>query len=210
VSVSSRRSRTPAYAPADGSYRAVAAPFWRRTAASAVDWLLVFVCFLIASIPLGMVQTVAEALGGPAGDFLFWLAQALALAVVVAYFGYFLTTGHTMGMRAFDVHVFAYETGREPGLVRSSARGLLALAFFFATTNAYAYLAGHRLLPLSRFEQIRQGVAIAVALVALSGGLWKLVDHEGRTLWDRLFGLVVVEDVVPASMPDRLWSPWGT
>lgn len=210
VSVSSRRNPAPVYAPADGSYRAVAAPLWRRASASGVDWLLVFVSFLIASIPLGMVQTVADALGGPIGDSLFWLAQALALAVVVAYFGYFLSTGHTMGMRAFDIHVFEHGTGREPHPLRSTARGVLALAFFFATTNAYAYVAGDRYLPLTRLEQIREGLAIAVALIALAGGVWKLVDSEGRTLWDRLFGLVVVEDVVPASMPDRLWSPWGT
>ena len=210
MSVSSRRRHAPAYAPADGSYRAVAAPLSRRAAASGVDWLLVFVSFLVVSIPLGMVQTVAEALGGPIGEVLFWLAQALALVVVIAYFGYFLATGHTMGMRAFDIHVFEHATGRESPPLRSTARGLLALAFFFATTNAYAYVAGHRYLPLTRLEQIREGIAIAVALVALGGGLWKLVDGEGRTVWDRLFGLVVVEDVVPASMPDRLWSPWGT
>jgi hypothetical protein len=37
-----------------------------------------------------------------------------------------------------------------------------------------------------------------------------LLDRSGRTLWDRLTGLAVVEDIVPTSMPDRLWSPWGT
>jgi hypothetical protein len=49
-----------------------------------------------------------------------------------------------------------------------------------------------------------------VAGASLLGQLWMLVDGEGRTLWDRLTGLVVVEDIVPASMPERLWSPWRT
>ena len=59
-------------------------------------------------------------------------------------------------------------------------------------------------------ERADHGDRELVAARAIAGGLWKLVDREGRTLWDRLFGLVVVEDVVPATMPDRLWSPWGT
>jgi hypothetical protein len=49
-----------------------------------------------------------------------------------------------------------------------------------------------------------------VTAVAVAGHLWKIVDPAGKTLWDRLLGLVVIEDVVPTSMPDRLWSPWGT
>jgi hypothetical protein len=35
-------------------------------------------------------------------------------------------------------------------------------------------------------------------------------DPAGRGLWDRLFGLAVIEDMVPSSMPERLWTPWGT
>ena len=52
-------------------------------------------------------------------------------------------------------------------------------------------------------------MTIIVTLVALTGQLWQLVDPAGRTIWDRLTGLVVVEDVVPKSAPDRLWTPWG-
>lgn len=213
MSVSSLRRPAPVYKPADGTYRAVAAPLWRRAAASAIDWILVFVAFLIVSIPLGMIETLGEAIGGFWGDALVYLVDALALGVVVAYFGYFLSTGHTMGMRAFDIHVFSHATGREPYLARAVARSLLSLAFFLATFKAYTLIRGWHGEDgntLTDSEETWRDLAATVSTVALLGGLWKIVDPGGRTLWDRLTGLVVVEDVVPTSMPGRLWSPWGT
>jgi uncharacterized RDD family membrane protein YckC len=206
-----RRALRPApdYKPADGTYRAVAAPLWRRAVASAIDWTLVFVAFLIVSIPLGMIETLGRAIGGLWGDALVYLVDALALGVVVAYFGYFLSTGHTMGMRALDIHVFSHATGREPHLVRAVARSCLSLAFFLAAFKAYTLTRGWHEGLTDREENWRD-LAATVSTVALVGGLWKIANSEGRTLWDRLTGLVVVEDVVPTSMPGRLWSPWGT
>jgi uncharacterized RDD family membrane protein YckC len=209
VSASSLRRPAPAYTPADGSYRAVAAPLWRRVAASALDWILAFTLYIIASYPLGIIQTLGDAMGGALADAVFVLTNAVAVGVFAAYFAYFFATGHTLGMRALDIHVFSHGSGREPHLVRASARALLSVGFFLATVNAYGLLRGH---PdgLTDTEEIWRSVAVTGALVAAAGGLWKVVDPEGRSLWDRLFGLVVVEDVVPASMPGRLWSPWGT
>jgi uncharacterized RDD family membrane protein YckC len=211
VSVSSLRRQAPVYKPADGTYRAVAAPLWRRAVASAIDWILVFVAFLIVSIPLGMIETLGRTIGGPSGDAVVYLVDALALGVVAAYFGYFLSTGHTMGMRALDIHVFSHATGREPNLVRAVARSLLSLAFFLATLKAYSLVRGyHGNEGLTDTEEAWRNLAVTVSTVAFIGGVWKIADPEGRTLWDRLAGLVVVEDVVPTSMPDRLWTPWGT
>lgn len=167
--------------------------------------------YLLVLIPMGIVQTLGQEVGGRGGEALFWLAQALALAVIVGYFTYFLSSGHTLGMRALDIHVFAYETGREPGRSRSLLRAVLGLALATAVVNAYSYLLGDPFLgEFTSFERRVGSMATAVALVALAGQLWKLADPLGRTVWDRLTGLVVVEDIVPASMPDRLWSPWGT
>ena len=211
MSVSSHRRPAPVYKPADGTYRAVAAPLWRRAVASAIDWTLVFLASLIVSIPLGMIETLGRAIGGLPGDALVYLVDALALGVVVAYFGYFLSTGHTMGMRALDIHVFSHATGREPHLVRAGARSCLSLVFFLAAFKAYTLTRGwHGNEGLTDREEIWRDLATTVSTVALVGGLWKLADPEGRTLWDRLAGLVVVEDVVPTSMPGRLWTPWGT
>src|SRR5215212_4795688 len=85
------------YAPADGSYRAVSAPLWRRGAASTLDWVLVFFSFIILSYPLGMIQTLGDALGGVWADLIFDLTQAVGLGFVAGYFAYFFLTGHTLG-----------------------------------------------------------------------------------------------------------------
>jgi uncharacterized RDD family membrane protein YckC len=211
VLASSFRRPAPAYAPADGAYRAVAAPGWRRVVAAAVDWCLVFVLFLLVGFPLGMIQTVAETLGGTVNDVVYPLTEAVGLGVVVAYFAWFVASGHTLGMRALDIHVFSYGTGKEPHPIRAGARGLLSLGFFLATIDAYGLSSGaYRSGGLTDAQAMWRQAALAGAALALGGTLWKLVDPDGRTLWDRVFGLVVVEDVVPAGMPDRLWSPWGT
>jgi uncharacterized RDD family membrane protein YckC len=209
VLVSFARKAAP-YAPEDGSYRAVAAPLWRRLAASAIDWGLVFVIYLLAGIPLGVIQTVARAVGGVTYDLVFVLTEAAAVGIIAAYFACFFSTGSTLGMRALDIHLFSYRSGREPHLVRAVARSVFALGFFLASINAYGLLRGHHEGGLTAAQETWRAVTVTVALVALAGGLWQLVDQEGRTLWDRFFGLVVVEDIVPASMPDRLWSRWQT
>jgi uncharacterized RDD family membrane protein YckC len=158
-----------------------------------------------------MLQTLGDALAGRIGDAVIVLSEALALGVVVAYFAYFLSTGSTLGMRAMDIHVFAYGTGREAHLARALARSLLALGFFLATITAYRLIRGyHGPDGLSDREELLRNVSLAVTLTALAGQLWKLLDPDGRTLWDRVTGLVVVEDLVPTGMPDRLWTPWGT
>jgi uncharacterized RDD family membrane protein YckC len=208
--VSSLRRTAPRYEPEDGTYRAVTAPLWRRGAASAVDWVLVFFTFLIVSYPLGMIQTLGDALGGVYADAIFDLTQVVGLGIIAAYFGYFFYTGHTLGMRAFDVHVFSASTGREPHLFRASMRGLLSLGFFLAAIDAYGLSRGGLADELSSSQAQWRTVAIAGATIAVLGELWQILDPAGRTAWDRMTGLVVVEDVVPASMPDRLWSPWGT
>jgi uncharacterized RDD family membrane protein YckC len=197
------------YQPDDGSYRAVAAPLWRRGAASALDWVLVFFSFLILSYPLGMIQTLGDAIGGVWADVVFDLTQALGLGVVAAYFAYFFWTGHTLGMRAFDIHVFAAGSGGEPHPARAAARGLLSVGFFLAAIDAYGLSRGGLSEELSDTQAAWRTVAITGTLIVLAGQFWQLIDPAGRTIWDRLTGLVVVEDIVPKSMPDRLWTPWG-
>jgi uncharacterized RDD family membrane protein YckC len=208
VSASWLRRAAPAYAPADGAYRAVAAPLWRRAFASALDWVLAVVLFVLVGYPLGMIETLGNAIGGSLGRVLFWGAEGVALAVVAGYFAYFLSTGHTLGMRALDIHVFSHRSGREPHIVQGAVRGVLALAFFLASFKAYTYLQEEE--PLTGWQRVWRDLAVTGAALAFLGNTWKLVDADGRTLWDRLLGLVVVEDVVPTSMPGRLWSPWGT
>ena len=205
-----RRRALPEYRPEDGSYRATAAPLGRRGLAGLVDWTLVTVCYLIVEIPLGVVQAIGNEVGGIVFVVLFALTQAAALAVVAGYFAFFLSTGHTLGMRALDIHVVEGQNGRSPTLGRAAGRGVLSVVFFLATYTAYTFVLGHYDTPLSTYHEVSRAACIFLASLAFFGHLWQVWDRDGRSLWDRLAGLAVIEDMVPASMPDRLWSPWGT
>ena len=205
-----RRRSLPEYLPEDGSYRATAAPFTRRALAGLLDWTIVTVCYLLANIPLGVFEATGNEVGGVVEVTVFILTQAAALAVVAGYFAFFLGTGHTLGMRALDIHVVGARNGRPPALARAAGRGVLAVVFFLASLTAYTFLLGQYDTPLDTFHEVTRVVSISVASLAFLGHLWQLRDRDGRTLWDRLSGLAVIEDMVPASMPDRLWTPWGT
>ena len=209
MSVSSALSRRPAYAPADGVYRAHAAPIWRRLVAGTVDWVGVITSYLIVNIPLGMIERVAEELGSVVEGVVFVAVQAAALSVVAGYFAFFFNAGSTLGMRAVDIHVVSHASGEPPRLLATVWRGLVSVVFFLASVTAYMYLFGHYDSPLTNFEEIARAGSIGIASVALVGHLWKLFDEAGRSVWDRAAGLIVVEDIVPTSMPDRLWAPWG-
>jgi hypothetical protein len=107
--------------------------------------------------------------------------------------------------------VFSNGSGKEPHPLRAGARSLLSIGFFLATIDAYGLSSGgYREGGLTDAQAHWRAAAVAGVGLIVAGELWKVVDPHGRTLWDRLCGLVVVEEVVPASMPDRLWSPWGT
>ena len=205
-----RKNPLPEYRPPDGSYRATAAPLSRRLVGGLVDWTIVTVVFLIAQIPLGVIQATADEIGGITFWAVFFLTQAAGLAVVAGYFAFFFSTGHTLGMRAADIHVVGAGTGRSPALARATVRGVLAVVFFLASFTAYTYVLGSYDTPLSTFHQVSRVVSIAVASLASFGHMWQLRDRAGRGIWDRLCGLVVIEDMVPSSMPERLWTPWGT
>lgn len=207
--ISASASSRARYSPPDGTFTAAPAPLWRRGVASAIDWTIAGAAYLLFLIPAGIVEALGRTIGGTTETVLFVVAQAVAVSVLVGYFGGMLASGHTMGMRALDIHVVATGSGRDPSRPRAVARSLLALVFAVAAINAYAYLFGFS-SEFTPFERLVAAVAVPVAGVALAGQLWMLVDRSGRTLWDRLTGLAVVEDIVPTSMPDRLWSPWGT
>jgi uncharacterized RDD family membrane protein YckC len=207
--ISASASSRARYSAPDGTYTAAPAPLWRRGVASAIDWTVAGVAYLLFLIPAGVVEALGRTIGGTTETVLFVVAQAVALSVLVGYFTAMLASGHTMGMRALDIHVVATGSGREPSLWRSLIRSMLALVFAVAAINAYGYLFSFS-SDFTPFERLVAAVAVPVAAVALAGQLWMLVDRSGRTLWDRLTGLAVVEDMVPTSMPDRLWSPWGT
>jgi uncharacterized RDD family membrane protein YckC len=197
------------YVDPGGAYTAGHAPLWRRGLAGAIDWALAGVGYLIALIVAGMFQAVGGAIGGTADSVIFWITEVAAVGVILAYFAGFLASGHTIGMRALDIHVRSGASGQPPGRGQAVLRSVLGLALAIGTLNAYAYLQGTA--PVGELTSVQETVgraAVAVAVLGAAGQLWMLVDPAARTVWDRLTGLVVVEDIVPSRMPDRLWAPW--
>jgi uncharacterized RDD family membrane protein YckC len=197
------------YVDPSGAYTASHAPLWRRGLAGAIDWGLAGVAYLVALIVAGVFQAVGDAIGGSVDSVVFWISEVAAVGVILAYFTGFLASGHTLGMRALDIHVRSGATGQPPGLGRAFLRSLLGLGFAIGALNAYAYLQGTS--PVGELTSVQEAVgraAVGVVVVAAAGQLWMLADPSGRTVWDRLTGLVVVEDIVPSRMPDRLWAPW--
>jgi hypothetical protein len=115
---------------------------------------------------------------------------------MVAYLGLGLRSGQTLGMRAVEVHARLASNGLPPGTVRSLARAVLGLAFALAIVNVYVGARGVEPVEgISAAEQVIFEVAVVVALVAVAGKVWAFADPARRTIWDRLFGLVYLEDV---------------
>jgi hypothetical protein len=196
-------SVVPYFTP-DRAYVAVYPTLARRAVAGAIDWVLCYVAYLMASIPLGALQALgrisweAGDLGGVPGAILFWTAQALVLAPLVAYFALFWRSGSTLGMRAVDIDLLVAASGREPSLWRTVPRAVLAVAFAAAAYVVYSAVFGEA--PLGGYSYIDLLVvytSAAVFVPCVLGKLWMLADPQRRTVWDRVFGLLYVEDLVP-------------
>ncbi|MBW3592637.1 MAG: RDD family protein [Actinobacteria bacterium] len=176
----------------------------RRAAAGAIDWGLCYFTYLIVSIPLGGLQALGrvsweagDLRGGP-GAILFWTAEALVFAPLVAYFALLWRSGSTLGMRAVDIELLAAGTGRTPSLWRTVPRAVLAVAF--ATAGYVLYFAIFSEAPLGGYSSTDLLViyaSVALFVPCILGKLWMLVDPARRTVWDRAFGFLYVEDLVP-------------
>lgn len=190
------------YIAPDGSYTAEYPSVRRRAAASALDWLLAYVIFLLASIFAGVFQAIgwsawtAGDLRGVPGGALLVFSQLLVAAPVIAYFALYWRTGSTLGMRALDIELVEAELGRPPGVVRSVLRACLAFVFAVAANNAYTVLASD---PLDGYTSFQRNLVIASFVVTgacIAGKALLLVDERRQSLWDKLFGLVYVEELV--------------
>jgi uncharacterized RDD family membrane protein YckC len=190
------------YLAPDASYTAEHPPIWRRAAAAALDWLLAYVIFLLASIFAGVFQAIgwsawtAGDLRGVPGGSLLVLSQLLVAAPVIAYFAFYWRTGSTLGMRALDIELVEREVGRPPRLLRSLLRACLAFVFAVAANNVYTVLASDPLDGYTGFQQTLVIASFTVAGICAAGKLVALVDERRQSLWDRLFGLIYVEELV--------------
>jgi hypothetical protein len=194
--------RAPAlYLSPDGSFTAGLAGFRRRAGAAAIDWAICVVVYLLASIPAGIVQVL------PAGG-LFLAGQAVAVAPVVAYFAYFYATGSTLGMRALDVELAVAATGLPPGRMRALGRAGVALLLGASVYVLYFLLASYDepLNGYTAFDRSLILLAIALASAGAASKLWGLVDPRRQPLDMKLFGLVVIEEIVETHPAPSPWS----
>ena len=184
----------------DGSEVARYARQRRRALGGAADWAMCFVVYILASFPAGIVQTVGRFAGNEGAEWLDWTllvaSQALVAGALVAYFALGLRSTQTLGMRAVEVHARLASTGLPPDALRSVARAVVGLVFALAFVNVYVGWRGiDPVGGVSDTEQAVFEVAVVIAIVAAAGKLWAFVDPERRSLWDRLFGLVYLEDL---------------
>lgn len=198
------------YVAPDGSYSATYPGVRRRLGAGAVDWVLCWVIFLLASIVGGIVQGVGAASvdeGGPGvvlGVALIALSQLVVAAPIVAYFAAYWSLGSTLGMRALDIELVQDDTGIPPTWKRTVPRAVIAFLIALAVLNVYfAYSSG--VDELGAFERALAAASVGVAAVGVAAKAWLLVDPRRRSTFDRLFGLVYVEEFV---YTDARPSPW--
>jgi RDD family len=198
------------YIAPDGSYSATYPSLRRRLAAGAVDWVLCWVIVLLASIVGGIVQGVGVTTidtGGPGivlGVALVVLSQLLLAAPIVAYFAVYWSLGSTLGMRALDIELVEDRTGVPPTWKRTVPRAVVAFLIALAVLNvSFAYAGG--VDELGAFERALVAASVGVAAVGVAAKAWLLVDPRRRSAFDRLFGLVYVEEFV---YTDARPSPW--
>ena len=203
------------YVAPDGSYTATYPVAWRRVASGTIDWVLCYVLFLLASIFAGVFQALglsawtAGDLRGIPGTALLLLSQLIVAAPVVGYFAFFWRTGSTLGMRALDMELVRADTGRPPGWPRAILRAVLAFLLAIAVNNAYTVIASNPLSEYSTLERVVIGASLALTVACVVAKLWLFLDPERRSLFDRLFGLLYVEEFVFSRSTAGPWTTSG-
>ncbi|MBA2361063.1 MAG: RDD family protein [Actinobacteria bacterium] len=211
-STSSLVSRERRYEDPSHRYVAEFASPWRRAAAAAIDWGLLYVAFLVLSIPLGVVESLgaisneAGDLGGRPGHILVVAAQLLMLTPAVAYFTIFLPTSQTPGMRVMELRSVAMSTGR--GLSRTAAgvRAAFATVAAVACYAVFLWSSSFEKTALDRTSEILLDAAYLIASAAFASALVMSFTPTRRSLADRAFGTAIVDDLEPVA---PLMGPWG-
>jgi hypothetical protein len=198
----------------DGSYSAMYPSVARRLGAGAIDWSLCVILYLLGSIVGGVFGTIgltsweAGDLRGIPGATLITISQLLIAAPIVAYFAAYWQTGSTLGMRALDIELAREETGLPPGWGRAVARGCVAFVLALAVNNVYLVLGGEPFEEYSTVQQVVIVVSVALVSFLLAAKALMLLDERRRSLLDRAFGLVYLEEVVFTQRDEGPW-PWS-
>lgn len=201
------------YVAPDGSYTADFPGIRRRAAAGAIDWVLAYVLFLLASIVAGVFEAIGFTsygsgdLRGVPGGMLLVLSQVLVAAPVIAYFALYWATGSTLGMRAVDIELVEPDTGRPPSRRRAAARALVAFVLAIAVNNVYLVVASEPLNGYSSFQRDLITTSFVLAALMVVAKAWMLVDERRQTLLDKGFGVLYLEEMVFTKSPS---GPWAT
>ena len=135
------------------------------------------------------------------------LSQVFVAASIVAYFAYYWVQGSTLGMRAVGSELVRETTGRPPGWRRTVLRGIVSWLIALAVLNVYFASSGRSEdNPFNAYERALIAASIAVAAVGIAAKAWMLVDGRRRSAFDRLFGLVYLDEIV---FSDARRSPWA-
>ncbi len=159
----------------------------RRFAASVLDWI-----FLVFAAGIG-APFLVDAVTGRQLSGVTWLLE-VALVVLVYFTLQWAWSGRTLGMRIVGIRLLAARNGRPPGPLRALARSLAALV---AAASALVLVVFAFSDPPSNGYALADTIALAgaatVATAVVLGHFMQLRDAKGRSLQDRLFGLVVVD-----------------
>jgi hypothetical protein len=181
-----------------------------------MDWVLcgTFLLLIAVFVAFPLEAAARDDVGNVSNDVLWKVARSVLAVPVLLYFGLYLRTGHTLGMRALDFYVRVASTGRAPGLARSAVRACLAVLFAAAAFVAWFGLFTEPPDPSDPFRHyhwkpahVTVVTAEWITAIAVLGKLWSLVDRSGRSLWDHLFGLAFVERA-DASEEETAFDDW--
>lgn len=198
----------------NGSYSATYPSVTRRLGAGAIDWSLCAVLYLLGSIFGGVFQAVGLTswdsgdLRGIPGATLLAISQLLVAVPVIAYFAAYWRTGSTLGMRALDIELVREETGAPPAWGRSIARACVAFVLALAVNNVYLVLGGDPFEGYSTAQRAVIVVSYALVALLLAAKATMFLDERRRSLLDRAFGLVYLEELVFTRLDHGPW-PWS-
>lgn len=202
------------YADPTGHYVASYATAWRRAGAAAVDWGLCYTLFVLAAIPLGMVQGVGRVsweegdFGGDPGHIVFVAAELLTAVPVVGYWFLLYPTSQTYGMRATGLRMVERKTGRGMSRLRAALRSavttLFGIAGYAVFLDATAWDKGEQLDERSQF--LLDGCYLLFWAACVSAAVLAFSPTR-RSLFDRVFGTAMLDEL-EAVTPKRR-GPWG-
>jgi uncharacterized RDD family membrane protein YckC len=168
------------------------ASFSERAGAFLVDGLVsvaVIYTSVLISIPVSRGLGLEADSPGAAAT---WLA--LAAIAVLAYFTAGYARGKTVGLHVCNLRMTRPPGAWPPEPWRALARAAESVAFLAACLALFVY--GFSDEPADGYgtgDALAVGIAGIVFVLGLAGRLWMLRDARGRTLQDRLAGVVVID-----------------